>query len=285
VATKKKTGWGASTSLGSSLAAAASAPKFTAAPTDQPPPPGYYDPALDAQGRASDRGLAQMLQDLGKQGTRAEDQYTIDKGQINQGADWSLADLLRGSQREGADFTQSTGRLNQDHGTNLADILRNYQRLGTSQAGAATAAGVGSGGTFAAAKAARDANQGLDQTAENTQFGRAMTDATTAHTRFGEDNTTSVDRTNVSRNQQLGDAGRLYGYGVVDRGDAAQRGSTENTFFNQDLGASKLYQAGQQGYVAPGTPLPNYENYSISKKKKTGTVVGSSSGNVPAAYY
>jgi hypothetical protein len=269
-----KSGWGA----------APSPVDFTPAPPAVPPA-GFYDPALDAQDRAGDRGLAQLLQDLGKQGSRAEDQRTIDRGQVNQGADWSLADLLRGSQREGADYGTATGRLGEDHATNTATIGRNYQRLGQSQAGAAQMAGVAQGGTFAAAKAARDTNQGLEQGAEDLGFNRTGADLLRDHMRYGEDNTTSVDRTKTTRDQQLGDVDRLFGYGVVDRADTAQRGTNENTFFGQDVGAQKLYQAGQQGWVAPGTTLPNYNNYLDSTKKKKGTVVAGTQSNVPAAFY
>jgi hypothetical protein len=216
------------------------------APSSVLPPPGQYDPALDAQGRAGDRGLAQLLQDLGKAGTRAESQYTIDKGQINQGADWSLADLLTGHNREGEDYGNSTRDLN-----------TSYQRLGQSQAGHAVQAGVQGGGTFAAALAARTTNQQHDQSGLDL-----------AHTRSGEDYNTQTGRVNTSRRQQLDDAARLYGYGVVDRADTGQRATNENTFFGQDLGDQKLYQATQAGWMPPSAPtVAGYLTTVINKKR------------------
>jgi hypothetical protein len=248
VATKKKTYTDSGLKSVTPLRATPTIPEPSA------PPPGFYDPALDAQGRASDRGLEQLLQDLGKGGTRAEDQRTIDKGQVNQTADWSLADLLTGKNREGEDYGTATGRLGEDHATNLASILRNYSRLGQSQAGAAVSQGLLGGSTFAKAKAARDENQGLDTTAENTQFGRQGADLLSQHNRFGEDYTTQTGRVGTQRDQQLGDIERLFGYGVVDRADQGQRATNENTFFHQDLGGQRLYQAGQAGWTAPAPP-------------------------------
>ncbi|WCB94490.1 hypothetical protein DSM104299_03227 [Baekduia alba] len=254
--------------MGTSLAtnvspATTKPPTFTATPTTVTPPAGYYDPALDAQGRASGRGLDQLLQDLGKAGTRADDQLRIDKGQITQGRDWSLADLLTGKNREGEDYSTATN-----------DLSTSFKRLASSQAGNALQAGVGEGGTFAAAKAARDTNQAHDQSGLDTQ-----------HTRFGEDYSTQTGRVKTSSQQQLDDADRLYGYGVVDRADTGQRATNENTFFGQDLGAQKQYQAGQQGWVAPGTKLPTLEDYLSTTKRKPGTSITGATSYVPAQYY
>lgn len=272
VATTKKTA--KVTSIGSVLpskvgsgALPVKAPTFTSIPSTVTPPSGFYDPALDAQGRAGSRGLAQLLQDLGKAGTRAEDQLGIDKGQINQGADWSLADLLTGKNREG-----------EDYGTATKDLGTQYQRQGESQAGAAIQAGVATeGGTLAAAAAKRAANQAHDQAGLDTQ-----------HARFGEDYATQAGpdgRINTVRRQQLGDADRQYGYGVVDRADTGQRATAENTFFGQDVNAQKLYQAGQQGWVAPGTQMPTLADYLSTTKRKPGTSITGTTAYVPAAYY
>lgn len=260
VATRKIRAWGQPNSNFEQPSTAP--PTFTATPTVMPPA-GMYDPALDAQGRAGDRGLGYLLQDLGKAGTRADDQHTIDRGQINQGADWSLADLLTGHNREGEDYGRAT-----------ADLGQSYQRLGASQAGAAIQAGVAEGGTFAAAKKARDVNQGHDQSGLDL-----------GHARAGEDYNTQTDRVTKTRDQQLGDVDRLYGYGTVDRADTGQRAQDENTFFGQDTGAQKLYQAGQAGWTAPGTQMPTLADYLSTTKRKPGTSVTGSTGYVPAQYY
>lgn len=249
-----------------SLAAALRAPTFTPTPTTVTPPAGYYDPSLDAQGRAGGRGLTQLLQDLAKAGSRADSQLAIDKGQINQGADWSLADLLTGHNREGQDYTQNT-----------ADLGQSYQRLGVSQAGRAAQAGLLGGGTFAAAAAARGANQAHDQAGLDL-----------AHSRANEDYNTQAGtngRINTVRQQQLDNADRLYGYGVADRGDQGQRATDENTFYQQDLGAQKLYQAGQAGWVAPGTQLPTLEDYLSTTRRRPGTSITGTTAYVPAMGY
>lgn len=238
-------------------------PAFNPTPTTVTPPAGQYDPALDAQKRAGDRGLAQLLQDLATQGSRAESQLAIDKGQINQGADWSLADLLTGHNREG-----------QDYGNATKDLGTQYQRLGQSQAGRAVQSGLQGGGTFAAALAARNANQSHDQAGLDL-----------AHNRAWEDYWTQTGRVTTTRDQQLADADRLYGYGVTDRATAGQRAQDENVFFGQDIGAQKQYQAGQAGWVAPGTKLPTLEDYMSTTKRKPGTSITGTTAYVPAAYY
>jgi hypothetical protein len=226
-------------------------------PFKQPtaPPPNYYDPALDAQGRASGRGLQQLLDDLKTAGDRAGTQLGLDQGA-----------LATSKARELSDFTTRSTQAGQDHTTNLASILRNYTRLGTQQASAGTAAGMtGGGGFFAAAKAARDANQGLDTSAENTAYGRLVNSLNDTHKRFGEDASTQADAIQ-----------RGYDYGVQDRGTQGGRARIENQFFQGDINDQRVYQGTQNGYIAPTKPSneftsPGGQPYRLSVE--TGGVV------------
>lgn len=220
------------------------------------PPPGSYDPALDAQQRAGDRGLAQYLADLQTQGQRAQT-----------GHDQSLADLLRSFTRGKEDIGTSRTRANEDYGTATAANVRNYQRLGSAQTQNAVAAGVEGGGALLASQQARDVNQAIDQAPIDTAHTRTLADLLRSETRLGEDYGTGVDRENQG-----------YRYGVEDRAIGGQRATDENTFFGQDTAAQRLFQAAQNGFstasVAPPDPNPGFH-------AQLKTPVRSSSGRSP----
>lgn len=270
--------WGgaAPNSLQSSLRLARNAYTPYVAPTS--PPAGTYDPALDAQLGAVGRGLGYTLQGLDTQGSRSEEDYGQQRHSLTTGRDQSLADLLKShtragedfdvtGQRLGEDYRTSGTRLGEDHTTNTEAINRNYQRLGVSQAGAAINQGVGTqGGSLAAALKARQANQGIDQSAEdrrfgrstedlNTGYGRATTDLNTSRSREGEDYGTQTGRVSSYYDDPtygvLAQAATQYQRGVDDRATEAGRAGIEATQFGLDTTAQKNYQAQGAGYVAP----------------------------------
>jgi hypothetical protein len=120
---------------------------FTPWAPNASPPAGTYDPGLDAQSGAIDRGQLYSTQDLETAGSRAEQDYGVQQHQLTTGRDQSLADLLTGHTRAGEDYSTSSTRLGENHATNLESIGRNYQRLGVSQAGAANQRGVATEGS------------------------------------------------------------------------------------------------------------------------------------------
>jgi hypothetical protein len=199
-------------------------------------PAGYYDPGLDAQERATGRGLAQSLADLQSQGERA---------QTSQG--WTLEDLLRGRDRGLADIGTSRTRANEDYGTSIANLDRNYARLGSTQTQNATAAGVEGGGALQASANQRAENQAIDRAPIDTGHTRTLADLLKSETQLGEDYNSGVERANTQ-----------YGWGVGDRATQGQRATDENTFFGQDVNGQRLFQAGQAGWTAPqlATPKP-----------------------------
>jgi hypothetical protein len=202
--------------------------KRTPAPVSDRPPAGFYDPSLDAQQRASGRGLSDLLADTTTAGSRAESDYQLGNNQLKTTAGRSLADLLRGNQREG-----------QDYSTSLADLSRSFQRLGQSQAQSAASKGLGQG-ALAAAMKARTANEAIKRQPLDT-----------AHQRAGEDYTTQTGRVNEDLSSGLAENARQYQYGVDDRATDVGRAQRENLFFGQDIGAQKLFQAGQAGWTIP----------------------------------
>lgn len=129
------------------------------------PPPGTYDPVLDATLRASRRGLGDFTRDTERDTTRRADDYSLATGII------------------GTDRTQALG-----------DIMRNYRNLATAQTSGAASAGVLGGGTLAAAAKARAGNQGRETFRTNQSADRRLADLALSNTRATEDSTTSLDR-------------------------------------------------------------------------------------------
>lgn len=212
-------------------AAAGSGRAFTS------PPPGSYDPAIDAQIGQANRGLgdllSQYIQNYGEPGTAGG-------GRVNQDYQSGLATVLRGRERATTDY-----------GTNTASLGRSYAQLGASQSQHAQAAGVASGGALAQALAKRQANQGIAQGSLDTGFGRYAQDSALRQTALGTQFSRGLEDANV----QLATAGR------------------ENTQFGLDANAQKFYQAnlplpvpgakpaagktpGKPGAAAPRKPAP-----------------------------
>lgn len=117
------------------------------------PPPGTYDPAIDAQVGQANRGLDDYLsdytRDYGEPGTalggRAGEDYGVSQAgiqrdlgyglaDINTSSGRSLADLLTSSGRQSEDITRSSGRqsddINTSSGRSLTDLLTSRSRAG-----------------------------------------------------------------------------------------------------------------------------------------------------------
>jgi hypothetical protein len=210
--------------------------------------PGSYDPALDAEERAAERGYGDLVLDSEKIGERAGSQLEIDTGNVKRTGERSLADILR-----------ERGRAKKDFATRREDTSLGYRRLGSAQAQASAAQGVIGGGTLAAALQARTANESVDQ-------GRI----TESENRFMEDSTLSEGRVGEDTDLALADIGRLYGYGVNDRTDALAQAFRELGFFETDTAEQRAFQAGQSG-LGPQRPANEFLDakgaYRIVKKK------------------
>jgi hypothetical protein len=122
------------------------------------PPTGSYDPALDAQLRASQRGLGDVRMDTATANTRSLNDF----GTASQG-------IARDKARGYADIDW-----------NLQMLDRSYQQLQRRQAEGARAAGVMSGGIALQAAAKRAENQRIDERPLWVQKNRLGEDASLA---------------------------------------------------------------------------------------------------------
>ena len=220
------------------------------------PPPGSYDPVLDANERAANRGLKNLLWDTDRQGERLSTDFTLGQSDLarqraefgedittqRQGVERSygrsLSDLLTERTQTGEDYTR-----------NLAQLQRNYDQLGNQQAQRMRQVGVQAGGARAQAARKRAANQAWEKAPVDTSYNRAMQASQTNEARLGEDKQLSLDE--ILRNEQRGygqldrSGGELnlnYGRGAEDLSVQLQRAQRENVAYGQDVAASRQAQ-------------------------------------------
>jgi hypothetical protein len=209
----------------------------------QPPPPtGSFDPALDAQRRAAGRGLRDTIADTDTANTRDTVDYGLGRDDIFRAQARGLADLTTGRDRGISDV---------DRG--LSVLQRGYQTLAGQQRQQFQAHGLAYGGASLQAAAKRYANRAFDQ--QPLEVARA---------RIGEDFTRQSGRLEEDTGLQLGklaldlappDASNpLGGRRFQDRTTALTRARREDTNFGLDIGAEKMFQATQSGWVPPKPP-------------------------------
>lgn len=196
------------------------------------PPTGTYDPVLDQQERATQRGLADLVADTGTNRTRAASDYAIGLGELGRQVGYQRADMNTG-----------LGRAVTDHGNAITGIQRDFRNLGTAQAQVQAAQGVSRGGTALAAAMKR---------AENEQLARAPVDL--ALGRYREDYGTNMGRLTENELFQRGQLGLQYTRYGQDLDKGLERGRREATQFGLDTSESRFHQARQSGWEAPSAP-------------------------------
>jgi hypothetical protein len=239
--------------------------RFT--PTNVQPPPGSYDPSLDAALGRTNRGYGDLLADYapadGSMGTpgrltgRAQDDYRLGIDRITgESGSYtrSLSDLLRDRARATEDF--QTQRTNAQTGADrqLQDTSRSFANLKAQQSDVYNATGQSEGGAALQGQEKRAANQGLIDTRTHEDLSRALTAIQTNADRFGSDSSTAETRLGQNKDMALGDLGLGYQRSVDDATTTVARAGRENTFFGQDTQAQKIAQAKGQGWTAPHRP-------------------------------
>lgn len=153
-------------------------------------PPSSYDVGLDAQLRASQRGLGYTEADYGRDNARASDDYQR-----------GLASILQGRTRGTEDTARST-----------SELARRFGILGRSQNQAARAAGVARGGALAQSFEKRTANQANDQFDIDRSLSRLMQDYDTqqgglslGYQRGVEDRGSAIERARAEASAFTGD--------------------------------------------------------------------------------
>jgi hypothetical protein len=253
------------------------------------PPPGYYDPAIDASVGQANRGLYDLGQDISRNATRLSDDYGQGVARTGLTYGRGVADIERsygrgqqdvGLQRgdlqtqagySAEDDARARSRLDQDRSQALEQVARRYATLATTQRQAAQGSGVAAGGFFGAAKGARDLNAGLDRAPIEQAYARNVEDLNTGQARRGTALQTALGRLDLSegrgaedyglatgraledRDLSLADATKDYGRGTQDLATQLGRGIRENVFYGQDALRSAYAQATANGWRPPTT--------------------------------
>lgn len=244
------------------------------------PPAGSYDPALDSQQYAAQRGLLDLSQNIGTANTRGIVDYGLNRDDIlrgqtrgNQDLDAQQALLDRGYGRNIQDLQTSHTRGRQDYDRSIQMLQRSYQQLGNRQAQQMRASGVAAGGAALQAAAKRAQNQAIDRQPLDTNYNRFVHDNTLSQTRAGEDHQTGLDQIGLQRSRlgedtQLG-LGRLAlqsappdasnpfgGRDFQDRTTQLVQAQRENSAFGLDVNAQRYYQAAGAGWQPPQAGQP-----------------------------
>lgn len=197
------------------------------------PPAGTYDPGLDAQLRAANRGYGDVQQDIDIAGSRASGDYATGRARAEQGFGRSLADILRQRVRTGEDV------VNQIHG-----VRRQFASQGRQQGEGAARRGVTQGGTLAASLAKRTANQALTMAPIEQNYHRFLDDSSRGEQElyqdYGDPTTGLYARMDTD-----------FARGAGDRAMQLGRAGRENTFYGQDIAEQRAYQAAQMGWSPP----------------------------------
>jgi hypothetical protein len=207
--------------------------KFT---PETDPPPGTYDPSIDAQVRAGQRGYGDLQQDTDIANQRGEDDFLLGSGELQKQLQRQLADA-------------ATSRTNQhaDYETGIADLIRGYTRQGVSQAEHANAAGVvGTGGAL---------QQALEKRTANLAHDRAPLDTNEQRRSLEYDLYTGPQgRYQQDYGEKLGQLGLSVSRPNEDRANALTRAGRENDQLGLDASAQRWFQATQGGYDPPARP-------------------------------
>jgi hypothetical protein len=188
------------------------------------PPAGYYDPNIDAQVGATQRGLGDTMEDIGTAGRRDTSDYLLQSAALGRqqtrgtqdlqvqedgtvrsydraGQDLGVreADTTRSFDRSGADLDQQQARGTEDYGRSVQALLQSYQRLQGQQSQQQRAAGLSSGSAALQAAARRKANEATDQQPLDLGQSRLLQDVGTSRSRLGEDRTSAMDAIGLDR--------------------------------------------------------------------------------------
>jgi hypothetical protein len=196
------------------------------------PPAGSYDPALDAQRSAANRGILDTRQDT-----------ELGLGRAGQDYGLGVEDLQRGQTRGTEDLDRTQQRGDEDYGRNTQLLQRSFNILAGQQAQAQRQMGVSTGGAVLQAAAKRQANQGIQQQGLDLAHTRLGEDVARGRTRLGEDTGEGIGRLGLGYNRQ-----------VTDFTTGLSRANRENTAFGLDVNAQRYFQAAQSGWQPPRRP-------------------------------
>ncbi len=211
------------------------------------PPPGTYDPGIDYNAGASERGYQNTFDDAATLFERGREDYNLGVGDLDRSRGRSLADLLTGQFRE-----------QQDYETGIAENQRQFGILGRQQNERAAQQGIQSQGILGQAARVRMDNQNREHGRIDQQHLRNIDDTNTARTRVGEDYSTARQRLDLGFGREFGGfRGNQFNSPLTGQPMVGSlltqltRAGTENNAFQTYSAGQRASQAAQNGYVSP----------------------------------
>jgi hypothetical protein len=177
-------------------------------------PAGTYDPSIDQQVAAGQRGLVDLGQDSVLGARRATEDYGFGVSDLNLSQSRGTQDI--GTQRDAVNrsFDRSTtdigtqrGYATEDHQRAIDALTRGYSRLGNQQGQQARVMGVGGGALVQAARK-RAENMAFDQAPIDTGFNRQIAGLDTSQQRLGEDRSTALSGLDTAQGRLTEDTSR-----------------------------------------------------------------------------
>lgn len=224
------------------------------------PPPFTYDPALEAQRRAAERGLEDVRDDTARDLRRNRQDWRTQRRDINVTKNRGIRDinlgLRRGKQDLGfrrADILTDRARGIQDFGTRLNNLVENFRVRQAVDRQGINVAGAAEGGAMAASDRVR-----------GEQFSREAQTIATGEQRLREDAASALRRLNISGQRLRQDTrtdrtrlrkdtrhdlrlgGRTYKRGQRDLKTALQRAIREQQFADADILTQEIFDARQR---------------------------------------
>lgn len=246
------------------------------------PPDFSYDPALEAQRRAAERGLDYTLEDIGSERFRTKQDFRTSQQDVRLAKRRGLQDIRidrkRGIQDIGLkrkDIRTDLGRSREDFGIRLKNLVTNYARQGSADRQAINAAGVAEGGALAASNRVRGENMREDLTPLLLGRQRTEEDAQTAMRRLGisaqrlrRDSRIGTRRLKADVAHDLLLNRRSKKRTLRDLFRQEQRAITEQRLGDADLIREEIYQAMQLNPGEFKDLKPDFKNYNSGGRKK-----------------
>lgn len=239
------------------------------------PPFMSYDPSINAEIRANQRGIQDINQDFKTQRkidrqdyrqTRKDIQRTFKRGR--QDLKFGAKQARRGFKESREDIRQTAQRGREDFRLQLADTFRKYGIQASNQAQSANQRGVGAGGTLAAGAAIREANLGRDVGKLELARQRQLEDIATALQRLGKDKREFRTEYGRSRGRLREDTARDTKLSKRDFRRTRRQSRRENNRANREAYFSQLDLTQQAIYNARQTNPGSFNKYGKRDKKK-----------------
>lgn len=223
------------------------------------PPFMSYDPSINAEIRANQRGIEDINQDFQTQKKIDRQDYRQTSKDIRRGFNRGRTDLKfgakqarRGFSEKRSDIRQTAQRGREDFRLQLGETFRKYGIVASNQAQQSNARGVGEGGSLAAGAAIRSENQARDVGKLELARSRQQEDIATALQRLGKDQRefgTEYGRTRERLRQDTARSKKLAGRDFRRTRRSARRENNRanrEAYFSQlDLTQSAIYNARQ----------------------------------------